>query len=43
MLVGGIGALVPSQKKILTELGFQALWAASLACILTGIIAGMIV
>ena len=41
--VGGVGALVPEKKTLLSELGFRALLAASLACIVTGVIAGMII
>ena len=41
--IAGIGTLVPSKRKMLSEMGFKALLSASLACILTGIIAGILV
>ncbi|BDC99055.1 NupC/NupG family nucleoside CNT transporter [Persicobacter psychrovividus] len=41
--VGGIGALAPSQKENLSKLGLRALLAASLACLLTGTMAGLII
>lgn len=40
IFVGGIGALVPSRLKDLSRLGFRALLAATLACLLTGAVAG---
>ena len=40
--IGGIGTLAPSQKKTLSELGFKALIAGSLASLLSATIAGMI-
>lgn len=41
--IGGIGSLVPEKKALLSELGIKALIAATLACLLTGAIAGMLV
>lgn len=40
IFVGGIGALVPSRLKDLSRLGFRALLAATLACLMTGAVAG---
>ena len=40
--IGGIGTIAPSQKKTLSELGFRALIAGSLASLLSATIAGMI-
>jgi len=40
--IGGIGTIAPSQKKTLSELGFKALIAGSLASLLSASIAGMI-
>lgn len=40
IFVGGIGVLVPSRLKDLSRLGFRALLAATLACLMTGAIAG---
>lgn len=41
--IGGIGALAPSQRKNLTEMGIMALVGGSIACFLTAVIAGMLV
>lgn len=41
--IGGIGALAPGQRKNLTELGFKALVAGSIACFLTATIACMMI
>jgi CNT family concentrative nucleoside transporter len=41
IFVGGVGALVPSRLKDLSRLGFKALIAATLACLLTGAVAGI--
>ncbi len=38
--IGGISALVPSQRKNLTELGLRALVGGTIACFMTAIIAG---
>lgn len=40
IFVGGVGALVPERLKDLSRLGFRALLAATLACLLTGAVAG---
>jgi CNT family concentrative nucleoside transporter len=40
IFVGGIGVLVPSRLKDLSRLGFRALLAATLACLMTGAVAG---
>ncbi|HSA95934.1 MAG TPA: nucleoside transporter C-terminal domain-containing protein, partial [Acidobacteriota bacterium] len=40
IFVGGTGALVPSRVKDLSRLGFRALLAATLACLMTGAVAG---
>jgi CNT family concentrative nucleoside transporter len=41
IFVGGFGALVPSRLGELSRLGLKALWAATLATIITGCIAGI--
>lgn len=41
IFVGGIGALAPSRLKDLSRLGFKALVAATLACLITGAVAGI--
>ncbi len=40
IFVGGIGALVPERLKDLSRMGFRALLAATLACLMTGAVAG---
>lgn len=40
--IGGIGAIAPGQRKALTELGIKALIGGTVACLLTGAIAGML-
>jgi len=40
--IGGIGALAPNQKTNLSILGFTALLGASLACMMSAAIAGML-
>ncbi|MDX2471282.1 MAG: nucleoside transporter C-terminal domain-containing protein [SAR324 cluster bacterium] len=40
IFIGGISALAPSKTKELSEVGLRALLAASLACLMTGSIAG---
>jgi CNT family concentrative nucleoside transporter len=40
--IGGIGALVPSKRKLLSELGLKALLAGTLASLLSATIIGMI-
>ena len=41
--VGGIGGMAPNQQGNLSRLGMRALFAATLACMLTATIAGAIV
>jgi CNT family concentrative nucleoside transporter len=41
IFVGGIGALVPQRYKDLTQVAFKALLAATLACLMTGAVAGL--
>lgn len=41
--IGGIGALVPEKKGLLSKLGVKALIGGTLACLLTGAIAGMLI
>lgn len=41
IFVGGISALVPERIKDLSTLGFRALVAATLACLMTAAVAGM--
>lgn len=40
--IGGIGALVPGRKGLLSSLGIKALIGGTLACLLTAVIAGML-
>ena len=40
--IGGIGALVPAKRKLLTELGLLALVGGTLACFSTAVIAGVL-
>ncbi len=40
--IGGISALAPSQRQNLTELGMKALIGGTVACFMTGAIAGML-
>lgn len=40
IFMGGIGALAPSRLKDLSRIGFRALLAATLACLMTGAVAG---
>ena len=39
--IGGIGALAPGQRRTLTELGLYALLGGTVACLMTGAIAGI--
>lgn len=39
--IGGIGALIPKRRGELAKLGFQALVAGTLACLMTAVIVGM--
>jgi len=41
IFIGGISALVPEKIPILSEVGFKALLAATLACLLTACVAGV--
>jgi CNT family concentrative nucleoside transporter len=41
IFVGGFGALVPARLGELSRLGLKALWAATLATIITGCVAGI--
>ncbi len=41
IFVGGVGALAPERMKDLSRLGFRALLAATLACLITGAVAGV--
>ena len=41
IFVGGIGALAPERMKDLSRVGFRALLAATLACLMTGAVAGV--
>lgn len=43
IFMGGISALVPSRSKDLAVLGFRSLLAATLACLMTGAIAGIFI
>jgi CNT family concentrative nucleoside transporter len=40
--IGGISAIAPGQRKVLTELGLKALIGGTVACFLTAAIAGII-
>ncbi|MGD1008562.1 MAG: nucleoside transporter C-terminal domain-containing protein [Candidatus Aminicenantales bacterium] len=40
IFVGGTGALVPTRVRDISRLGFRALLAATLACLMTGAVAG---
>ncbi|WP_346290134.1 NupC/NupG family nucleoside CNT transporter [Sphaerothrix gracilis] len=41
IFVGGLAGLVPSRRKDISELGWKALWAGTLATLMTGCIAGL--
>ncbi len=41
IFVGGLVGLVPSRRKDITELGWKALWAATLATLMIGCVAGV--
>jgi CNT family concentrative nucleoside transporter len=41
IFVGGYSALAPARAKNLAQLGFRALYAATLACLMTGCVAGL--
>jgi CNT family concentrative nucleoside transporter len=40
IFIGGIAAIAPSKVKVLSEVAFRALIAATLACMMTACIAG---
>ena len=40
IIIGGVGGMAPNQKAHLSQLGFRALMAASLACLMSATIAG---
>jgi CNT family concentrative nucleoside transporter len=40
--IGGIGAMAPSQRPTLAQLGWRALLGANLACFMTGAVAGIL-
>ncbi|MFB6258179.1 MAG: NupC/NupG family nucleoside CNT transporter [Flavobacteriales bacterium] len=40
--IGGIGALIPNRKALLSQLGIKALIAGTLACLFTAVIVGML-
>jgi CNT family concentrative nucleoside transporter len=41
IFVGGFSSLIPSRRKDLSELGWKALWAATLATLMIGCVAGV--
>ena len=41
--IGGIGALVPSRRGLLSQLGVKALIGGTLACLFTAVIVGMMI
>jgi CNT family concentrative nucleoside transporter len=41
IFVGGLAGLVPSRRKDISEIGWKALWAGTLATLMTGCIAGL--
>ena len=41
--IGGIGALVPERRGLLSQLGVKALIGGTLACLFTGVIVGMLI
>jgi CNT family concentrative nucleoside transporter len=41
IFVGGYSALAPSRARDLAQLSFRALYAATLACLMTGCVAGL--
>jgi CNT family concentrative nucleoside transporter len=41
IFVGGFSALAPERAKDLARMGFRALYAATLACLMTGAVAGL--
>ena len=43
IFVGGYAVLAPKRTKDLARLGFRALFAATLACLMTGAVAGVFI
>jgi CNT family concentrative nucleoside transporter len=41
IFVGGLSGIVPSRRKDISELAWKALWAGTLATLMTGCIAGI--
>jgi CNT family concentrative nucleoside transporter len=41
IFIGGIAAIIPKRIQLLTQIGFKALIAATLACLMTACIAGI--
>ncbi len=41
IFIGGLSALVPEKTKVLAQVGFRALIASTLACLITGCVAGV--
>lgn len=41
IFVGGVASLVPERRGEISELGFKSLWAATLATLMTGCVAGV--
>ncbi len=41
--IGGIGAIAPSKRPTLSQLGIKALIGGTIACLMTGCIAGMVI
>lgn len=41
IFVGGLAGLVPSRRKDISEIGWKALWAGTLATLMTGCVAGL--
>ncbi|NJK99782.1 MAG: nucleoside:proton symporter [Spirulinaceae cyanobacterium RM2_2_10] len=41
IFVGGLAALIPERRSEVSALGFKALWAATLATLMTGCVAGL--
>lgn len=41
--IGGIGSIAPNQRPNLTKFGFKALIGGTVACLMTGAIAGMLI
>jgi len=41
--IGGIGAIAPSKRPTLSQLGVKALIGGTIACLMTGCIAGMVI